>query len=192
MAHEILAGTTLFEQQLEQFDQVDVTPLVPVMVHTYQHDVESLWWLQLWIIMCKVDHAPSAIAAEPVFREHGAPTTERLNAFQSAGAFDVLRNSIKPELASVATALGNLRIMLLRFYRTRPFSDIGKDSAYGMILSGHHRLFKTIEGKRGVWGPVKIASADEESRSKVVGGATDGQEGVIESQCPRSPPFQEA
>lgn len=143
-----------------------------VLIHTYQHDVESLWWLSLWIVMCSVGHKPSSTAAEPVFREIGGPTRQREAAFLLYTAFNAFIGTMMEELKPIGQALQTMRTFLIHHYEIRDPIASDKDEAYGTVLTSHVTFFRDIEQTREVWKDVKISSADPELPPKVVDNAS--------------------
>lgn len=196
MAHEILWNKSLYDPPVLRYEPGDddsdyddynpndpfafepqMVPDVPlpkvVSIHTYQHDMESLWWLALWISMCMVGHAASSIAAGHVFRDIGAPMQKRSNIFLHHFEFvELIRNCII-ELYPIGNALGDMRILLVHHYQTREPSAIDKDVSYGKVLAGFVDFFRKIKQTEAVWGPVKIASTGPKLVPKAVHDTSD-------------------
>lgn len=160
MAHEIIFSKSLyiFYDEPDLYSPVQDPSVDVVHVHTYQHDIESLWWLPFWLLMCKVDHDPSAQAAEPVFRKRGAPTPERERAFVNKGAFYSLTNFLKPGLEDFWIPLNAIRTTLFKWYCNRDPVKVAEESTYGEVLACHLRAFEYLHKTRNVWGPVKLVS----------------------------------
>lgn len=51
------------------------------VVYNFQHDLESLWWIILWILTTRVDHLDSQLYAQSIFINELGCSNERANIF---------------------------------------------------------------------------------------------------------------
>lgn len=51
------------------------------VVYNFQHDLESLWWIALWILTARVDHPASQLYAQLIFINGLQCSNERANVF---------------------------------------------------------------------------------------------------------------
>lgn len=66
---------------------VDVPrPRAKIVIPYPGHDIESFWWLILWILLAQVEHTPGRVYANKIFRHSLTPTWERVFAFTSPNA----------------------------------------------------------------------------------------------------------
>ncbi|RXW11591.1 hypothetical protein EST38_g14264, partial [Candolleomyces aberdarensis] len=88
MAHEILQrayvkvgqGGNVTVITPEQFTEPDAIATPPVR-HNYQHDVESVFWIALWIVTVRVNHKKSMEYGRKIFPRRGGLPTDRHKAF---------------------------------------------------------------------------------------------------------------
>ncbi|KAF6758220.1 hypothetical protein DFP72DRAFT_188949 [Ephemerocybe angulata] len=118
------------------------------VVHTFFHDIESLYWLILWIITSRVGCDASEAAAQIVFTS--TPTPARYNVLRGgipASVTSRLHDSVKP----IASALEELQFRLFQdYFRNTP--DMRMDSInYAPICAVPLIFFHTIKAFRESW-----------------------------------------
>lgn len=169
MAHEIASSKSLYRETVSfRMVNLDPTVLVVPKVHTYQHDIESLWWLTLWIVMCNVGHDPSAQKAEPVFRKRVAMTSARERVFLEVGRFTALIGTLRPELRTFGPILNFIRLLLLTCYTNRKPQNIGVENTYAQVMACHLQFFEHLEKSRDHWGAVDISPKSPRPSAAVV------------------------
>ncbi|KAF5324781.1 hypothetical protein D9611_004065 [Ephemerocybe angulata] len=129
------------------------------VVHTFFHDIESFWWLILWIITCRIagcDASKNEVQA--IFPLISTPPQPR---------FDVLRNGLSPSMESslhekvqpIADRLAN--------FRSRIFYDLHRTTAemrldyseYAPICAIPFMFFDSLEGSRDTWATLPLEPA---------------------------------
>jgi hypothetical protein len=66
--------------------RVDVTPLPPQLKYHFQHDLESLWWVALYILIHRILHPPGKVLSAKVFTSTSLPSLARQQLFEHQGA----------------------------------------------------------------------------------------------------------
>ncbi|KAF9540041.1 hypothetical protein CPC08DRAFT_731033, partial [Agrocybe pediades] len=51
------------------------------VIHNFQHDLETLWWLILYVLMALTNHPPSIAYSEKIFQNTTSPPPHRIDAF---------------------------------------------------------------------------------------------------------------
>lgn len=118
-----------FESEL---DEEDISP--PKQVNPkfrFQHDLESLWWIALWIVLDHVRHPEALKLADDVFTEYEYPTRDRIDLFANSTFASQLKPVITNELFAVVQNLNRIRLMLYFSYVDASFSrdEVMFDSA---------------------------------------------------------------
>ncbi|EAU89776.1 other/FunK1 protein kinase [Coprinopsis cinerea okayama7 len=135
--------------------------------HNYQHDLESIWWLFVWLGSARVKRALSRLFAKGLFQA-GAPTgvniqnpaNARFVAFVSNLELDEnfplsLPEEMKPSFIS---GLETLRCDLYTAYTRRNVEGRQDDlETYSYIMSkAFHRFFRKIEKSRDKWEAIEL------------------------------------
>uniref|UniRef100_A0A8H8CNM9 Fungal-type protein kinase domain-containing protein n=1 Tax=Psilocybe cubensis TaxID=181762 RepID=A0A8H8CNM9_PSICU len=96
MAHEVLGRSYIFQPVATEARSVtsdeSTNPFAPVsemivgvnrevVAHNFQHDLESIWWLLLWTMACRIDCKSSHAWARPIFQNVEDLTEERAHCF---------------------------------------------------------------------------------------------------------------
>ncbi|KAF6758604.1 hypothetical protein DFP72DRAFT_887661 [Ephemerocybe angulata] len=123
------------------------------VVHTFFHDIESLYWLILWIITSRVGCDASEAAAQIVFTSR--PTPARYNVLRGgipASVASRLHDSVKP----IASALEKLQFRLFQdYFRNTP--DMRLDPLnYSPICAVPLIFFHTIKAFRESWASLHL------------------------------------
>lgn len=91
----------------------------------FQHDLESLWWIALWIVLYRVKHPVALELADDVFTEDECPTQDRIDLFTNNAFARQLKPVTPSELSAVVQNLNKIRLMLYFSYVDDSFSGDG-------------------------------------------------------------------
>lgn len=163
MAYEIQASESLYEPPLRTGDRGAFKArqkrpgtahqgVVGVRQHTYQHDLESLWWLLLWIILTRIGYQKSRDAALNIFQETRTPTAERRIVI-TKGFTPSLFDCFHPDTNVLREEMVDLRESIYSYYKLRG-PDILEDIAtYSALCSEYISFFDVINEplKRSQW-----------------------------------------
>jgi len=81
------------------------------VIHNFQHDLESLFWVMLWIVTARVGHKQSFAFSQKIFHTSLTLHRSRLNAFTET-ILDELKACLHPDLKCLAQDLNELRAAL--------------------------------------------------------------------------------
>lgn len=150
MAYEIQASEMLWEPPVPEDifkytgrreDKAASSPEISTIgAHSYQHDLESLFWLLLWIVLTRTGHRPSIKASLDVFQDSRGPTTER-RLLLTKGFSTTLVKSFHPDTVDFMEELGRLRLFLYWQYRKREPERMLDVSTYSCVCAGYIRFF---------------------------------------------------
>ncbi|EFI26992.1 other/FunK1 protein kinase [Coprinopsis cinerea okayama7 len=141
----------------------------PPMIHNYQHDLESLWWITLWLISTRVDEPLPRVFGRSFFQQrvdhlYGSARGSLLS--QSLLSNSDLRRSLPSSLDSFLTNLDNLRNDLFVDYMTR--NEAGKQSdvgTYSWVLSEPvSAFFDGISESQERWAAIRLVVESEMQR----------------------------
>ncbi|KAF5324798.1 hypothetical protein D9611_004066 [Ephemerocybe angulata] len=128
--------------------------------HTFLHDVESLWWLILWIITSRVGCEPSRAAAKEIFQVTSTPTITRSDSL-CVGIPRNVTSSLHDGVKLIASALEHFRARLYHDYcRNIPemrldYINLAPVCALPLVF------FHNIEAFRDVWGVLPVRQPRE-------------------------------
>ncbi|KAF9543025.1 hypothetical protein CPC08DRAFT_716824 [Agrocybe pediades] len=126
------------------------------VVHNPQHDVESLWWLKLWILTFCVNHPESREWAGLVFRNSLNPSKKRRGAFTS-NIDRLLSDKLRPDLVEpFAFSMGRFGRRLREEYIGREQADEVLDlNACGKVYEIADEFFTDIK-ESSAWREVPL------------------------------------
>ncbi|KAJ2930982.1 hypothetical protein H1R20_g6111, partial [Candolleomyces eurysporus] len=133
--------------------------------HTFQHDLESVFWIALWIITARIDHAPSIRHANLIFisTENLVPSGERQSAFVM-DIRDTLSECLVEPLRPLAQALEDFRNDLYAAAYQRGHNLAWQDQKSCSLI--HAKMAMDfdflLEDTRG-WGDVPLALPDSKA-----------------------------
>ncbi|KAF9440106.1 hypothetical protein P691DRAFT_780148 [Macrolepiota fuliginosa MF-IS2] len=109
--------------------------------YKFQHDLESLWWIILWIFLRCVQFSNESAAdlGAMIFQASDTPDPTRRNLFtdDSRSFISNLRSCLHPQHIVTIRALDGIRGTLCNSYISKDmFNDIDKPTAYGPIYVG--------------------------------------------------------
>ncbi|KAF5334124.1 hypothetical protein D9611_014900 [Ephemerocybe angulata] len=85
------------------------------VVHTFFHDIESLWWLIVWLITSRIGCDASKIAAHALFQGHFADSERRGNVVIGGLSHDIV-SSLHDDVKPIAARLEPFRVQLYGDY----------------------------------------------------------------------------
>lgn len=89
----------------------------------FSHDLESLWWIALWILIYRVAYPEARALAKDVYTHDFRPTDKRKHLFKMGNCSGFLRNCIRPDLADCALPLAEFRNALYESYQDKSNVD---------------------------------------------------------------------
>ncbi|PPQ90042.1 hypothetical protein CVT25_006359 [Psilocybe cyanescens] len=112
-----------------------------IVVHNFQHDLESLWWILLWTVTCRIKSG--AAYGKPIFVNQMEPTKERYDCFMAYSLLGELEKCIAPpksedDIGLAASIEGLRRVMKMdyaqrignaKLFKAKYFAQIHKDFA---------------------------------------------------------------
>ncbi|KAF4614574.1 hypothetical protein D9613_002438 [Agrocybe pediades] len=128
------------------FSETACGPFIkPKQVHSYQHELEALWWLWVWLVLLKTmhDHPMDSEAISHIFNHGEKPSMQRLSAFLKGFSATVL-NSFHPDTHEIRDGLDILRSSLLAEYMDRPEEKLDDISSYSLICAVFVTFFDKI------------------------------------------------
>lgn len=140
--------------------------------YNFQHDVESIYWVSLWNVTARVDHAPSRSFARRVFRNEYQTYEGRREAFLQNIQFDLLE-ALDPRIQPTPTFalfLEDFRSALIREYCDRQskfnYPNVSELEEYAIMHIAMESAFCILEVEentewRKVALPSKLAIASE-------------------------------
>ncbi|RXW20599.1 hypothetical protein EST38_g5253 [Candolleomyces aberdarensis] len=197
MAHEILTrnyirvGTqdidegTLKEARNEARQRIVCPPSEKhPLRHNFQHDLESVFWIALWIVTARIDHPPSRQNANLIFTSTADlhPSTARQSAFV-LNIIGTLSECLVEPLLPLAHTLEKVRNDLYRaaFYRGDKLAWQDEKS-YSLIHAKMAiRFVLLLEDTRG-WGDVPLAPPNSEAPSPAPESAAEAASVLIASR----------
>ncbi|EAU81605.2 other/FunK1 protein kinase [Coprinopsis cinerea okayama7 len=204
MAHELLASAVLYEPKTTRptkyFAPGEILPerepkqgLKRAVMHNLQHDLESIWWMALWLSTMRTDLQDAYYAAKPIFQGSITLSTERYNCF-TLGFGDEFQAKMDPSLQNIITELDELRDLLLSEYRGRHPDDACDLRKYSDACAGFLNFFAFINPSVGTWGPLALKDPswladpkpEEEEPSRIQPEPADRSTAVAELEASRS------
>ncbi|CAA7265730.1 unnamed protein product [Cyclocybe aegerita] len=127
MPYEVHEGLHLYLSQPRQpmvpiqefvlFKQQQVPPIF--VRHSFQHGLESLWWVQLWCVIERINET-SLQYANKIFQTTYRPSTDRQDAFLVPGILATnLKTSLPPDMHRMLIGTEHERIVLVDHYIRR-------------------------------------------------------------------------
>ncbi|KAF5334126.1 hypothetical protein D9611_014904 [Ephemerocybe angulata] len=163
MAYEIKASLLLWVSMTKSDpnditywddDDSDTIPFKPV-VHTFFHDLESLWWLILWLITSRIGCDASKIAARDLFQSSSTHSESRRKVLIQGINRNVVL-SLHDDVKPIAARLDPLRIQLyLDYNRNSPEMRL-EPKNYAPACAIPLIFFQNIGKSRDVWASLPL------------------------------------
>ncbi|KAF8870816.1 hypothetical protein BD779DRAFT_509185 [Infundibulicybe gibba] len=101
-------------------DPTPSTPARPPVRFNFQHDLESLWWVLLWVVTRGLDHAPSRKFADKVFQHQSEASAERRSVIMDETyLLDELEKCLHPSVQKYGASLDQCLMQLRASYEQR-------------------------------------------------------------------------
>ncbi len=109
----------------------------PQLLYNFQHDLESLWWIALWVILVRIGQEASQLYARTIYISRLICTPERGGAFLADGYLaQDLERVLSPEASPFAQGLEKCRMELKKAYWYRELEGKEDDpNSYAKIYS---------------------------------------------------------
>ncbi|KAG2008886.1 other/FunK1 protein kinase [Coprinopsis cinerea AmutBmut pab1-1] len=142
------------------------------LLHNFQHDLESLWWILLWLVTARVRVSTSREWSDHFFKHstdsrHGETRCTLLVNTKPLDSFALFPRDLPQCLYSHSSnfllALNNFKLDLWRSYRRRYRANGLEDpgSYSWMMGKGASKFFRSIEKSRGAWASVQLTVETE-------------------------------
>ncbi|TEB35798.1 hypothetical protein FA13DRAFT_1811462 [Coprinellus micaceus] len=163
MAYEIQTHAPLYDPQefeaesLGYLTRLQTGTCEPVQMHTYQHDLESLFWLILWIVLARIGHQQSIDAAFAIFQEGHSTQFARGRTLKD-GFTPALQDSFHVDTHKIRDELGAIRRQLYRAYKMRSPQDMQDIASYSLVCGQYLEFFRRINEplNREAWSGLAI------------------------------------
>lgn len=195
MAHEILDNRLLVPMQAEedQTDQKRSRSLISelftsskaevskaqdhrldksrvIVLHNFQHDLESIFWLALYTVTARINHEPGRAFAKNVFKNTVVLCLDRSMCLKEKIS-DTLHGCLSPDVAGVANVLEYLRQKLLMHYHLRNTNRLanGPSDDTESYAEIHNDFFVTSESLATLFlKETRVALISETSHADVI------------------------
>ncbi|PPQ75003.1 hypothetical protein CVT25_005806 [Psilocybe cyanescens] len=77
------------------------------VVHNFQHDLESLWWILLWTVTCRIDSDAAFAYGRTVFVNEMVPTAARIGCFTTESILHLLKSFMPPSTCNMPRSLAS-------------------------------------------------------------------------------------
>ena len=149
MAYEIQTQAPLYDRHGSGSDSEWLSDdaeadrdLLAVQMHTYQHDLESLFWLLLWIVLTRLGHQESIDSALNIFQET-QDAVARGRTLMDGFAPD-LQDSFHPDTHKIRDGLGAIRRQLYRAYKKRSPQKMQDIASYSRVCGQYINFFSGL------------------------------------------------
>lgn len=148
----------------------DDSVLRPPVVHNFQHDLESVWWIVLWTCTLRVNYEPSRTWARTIFRNSNKLCRERELCFTSP-IRGTLRKKLQANLKVFAAPLDKIRNHLKTTYQTRERKNqLEVPGSYARIHRLFVKFFSTFQNKDQAWRNVRFSERYDDPTSAAPSG----------------------
>lgn len=126
------------------------------IVHNFQHDVESIWWIALWTLTSRVGYHPAKEYANTVFQTTLDLSATRSHAFISTDTpfQEKLNEVFLPSLSELTPWIVPMRRQLLHHYKKRAHkSKLFVKGSYGSFHTSFQKIFTSnvLKGMGSGW-----------------------------------------
>ncbi|KDQ22365.1 hypothetical protein PLEOSDRAFT_1051064, partial [Pleurotus ostreatus PC15] len=137
------------------------------LVYNFQHDLESIWWIFLWTITCRVSYTPSIVFGQDIFKNTMELSSERSACFEDSITTS-LRTCLLSPLERLAAPLERLRGFMVNAYmHHHKDQDWSNLSSYIHIHNAFHFFFLAIGLSRANWGGTALVTSHQPVASLV-------------------------
>ncbi|KAF9556345.1 hypothetical protein CPC08DRAFT_641698, partial [Agrocybe pediades] len=162
MAHEIVQGHYMYYSFVDSFSDSDSDDEVEApLVHNFQHDLESLYWLLYWTLVDRIPHLPSHTHSKEVFLNmifmHPARSKAFLRSIRKK-----LKETLKPSVVFFAKPLDKIRSSLCAAYQNREMAnEVNNPLSYIKIYNRFSQFFEGVAAGRSDWANEELLSRRE-------------------------------
>ncbi|KAG9218193.1 hypothetical protein CCMSSC00406_0005874 [Pleurotus cornucopiae] len=151
------------------------------LVYNFQHDLESIWWIFLWTVTCRVSHPPSIVFGQDIFKNTMQLSSERSKCLQYPIESSLLTCLMSP-LQQLAAPLETLRKFMANAYmfhhKDQDWSNL---SSYIHIHNVFHMFFAAIDPSPADWSGIALVTSHQPIASIAeVGSTADLNNNVVE------------
>ncbi|KAJ2937064.1 hypothetical protein H1R20_g27, partial [Candolleomyces eurysporus] len=125
------------------------------VIYNLQHDVESEWWIIIYLITMCVGHAPSIEVGTTIFQELPQPSIERRDNLRF-GLQSQLKQSLHHKLKAFLQPLEALRNEMVTAYLRRAPDQVSDLSTYSIPITWPLRFFNEMNTSRSLWGSMPL------------------------------------
>lgn len=105
-------------------------PSTTRVIHNFQHDLESLWWILPWTVTCRIDSDAAFAYGRPIFVNQTDPSEARRNCFIAESILGELETFLPlqktEEEVTFAEIIDSLRDLMNDHYT----EGVAKDDQY--------------------------------------------------------------
>ncbi|EAU89860.1 other/FunK1 protein kinase [Coprinopsis cinerea okayama7 len=195
IAYEVLDSQHLYPTEVDP-DRIDPEGLVPPfptapVVHNYQHDLESIWWILLWLTTMRINQNLPRQFGRLHFQQRVDQIYARTRALLLINPLShepKVKESLPPALhGSFYKRLNILRHNLYAVYLNRNKEGrFNEMETFSWIISeGMRTFFDGVEGCRDQWGGIELI-VDTDVRQMEAGNKVDNH--VQVTLRPAQPP----
>ncbi|KAH9485747.1 hypothetical protein JR316_0002662 [Psilocybe cubensis] len=119
----------------------------PLAIHNFQHDLESIWWLLLWSITCRVRYLPSQIWGRYRFRTSGSGRLSKVRSDCFLYEMDEsLYEALEPSVKVLARLMNDMRFKMRHALEMRQRAGrVNAVPAYAVIHARFYGWFEYIQ-----------------------------------------------
>ncbi|EKM75060.1 hypothetical protein AGABI1DRAFT_109663 [Agaricus bisporus var. burnettii JB137-S8] len=113
--------------------------------YRFQHDLESLWWVALWILIYRVVHPAGQAISGLIFTHTSAPSVARRHMFEGKRVGETLEQNLHPSLSipDIQTPMEAIQRLLIDSYQAE---DVSEPRALHIIYSTFFRFLAILIG----------------------------------------------
>ncbi|KAF7776855.1 hypothetical protein Agabi119p4_5248 [Agaricus bisporus var. burnettii] len=113
--------------------------------YRFQHDLESLWWVALWILIYRVVHPAGQGISGLIFTHTSAPSLARRHMFEGKRVGETLEQNLHPSLSipDIQTPMEAIQRLLIDSYQGE---DVLEPRALHIIYSTFFRFLAILIG----------------------------------------------
>jgi len=144
----------------------DVEPTHQYVVHNFQHDLESLWWIILWTLTHRTKYAEARQYAKKIFQNTIILSDARSQAFRHS-----IRNNLKvclaPELHAFVDIMEILRAAMWNKSMDRGEQDLHFDvNSYAFVHIQFQTRFEQLLSRQASWRNYSLRVLNPETAGK--------------------------
>lgn len=136
--------------------------------HNHQHDLESIWWILLWIITCRIGPEKSAVIMKKYFRHRLEDFPPRQKLFEKF--LNENKAGLRKDLYQLWSHLRALRKSMETAYLLREvFGHLEVPEAYSRIQVEFSKRLRVLQGLKGSWRSIALQSNSSAAQKATIG-----------------------